>query len=128
MKILLDTCTFIWIVEGSAQLSPVAIKLFQNPEHDVFLSSISVWEILVKHRLGKLNLSLEPEEYITDGRRKHRIVSLPLHEGHTFHLARLPDHHRDPFDRMLICQAIEAGLVILTPDANIKSYPVNVKW
>jgi PIN domain nuclease of toxin-antitoxin system len=91
----------------------------------VFLSPVSLWEALVKYRLGKLPLPENPEVYLPRQCRLHQIDSLPLDEASVQHLASLPDLHRDPFDRMLICQALEHGLTLATVDAAIKSYPVN---
>lgn len=128
MKILLDTCTFLWIIKGASELSDNVKILFRDPDNEVYLSSISMWEILVKHRLGRLPLPEEPARFIIDQRQKHQIETLPLHEESTLQLLQLPEYHRDPFDRMLIAQAISHSLIILTPDHAIKQYPVNTLW
>ncbi len=94
----------------------------------MFLSSVSVWEIIVKNGIGKLPLPLPAEEFIASQRIKHKIETLPLTEKAVFHLAKLPQHHKDPFDRMLICQAIEHDLTILTSDGLIVQYPVKTVW
>ena len=128
MKILLDTCTFLWIVGDSPELSEASRILFREPSNDVFLSAVSVWEISVKYALGKLPLPQPPEKYIPVQREKHMVDPLGLDENSVLHLDRLPQLHKDPFDRMLICQAINHGLVILTPDELITQYPVASKW
>ncbi len=128
MKVLLDTCTFLWVITDSEDLSPKARRLFADPGNEVFVSSVSTWEIVVKHALGKLPLPVAPHTFIPLQRDRHAIESLPLREEATLHLARLPELHRDPFDRMLICQAIVHGLVILTPDDLILQYPVPAIW
>ena len=128
MKILLDTCTFLWIVGDSPELSEASRNLFREPSNDVFLSAVSVWEISVKYALGKLPLPQPPEKYIPIQREKHMVDPLGLDENSVLHLNRLPQLHKDPFDRMLICQAINHGLVILTPDELIARYPVASKW
>lgn len=128
MKILLDTCTFLWIVGDSHELSEASRNLFREPSNDVFLSAVSVWEISVKYALGKLPLPQLPEKYIPIQREKHMVDPLGLDENSVLHLNRLPQLHKDPFDRMLICQAINHGLVILTPDELIAQYPVASKW
>ena len=128
MKLLLDTCTFLWFITADERLPPDVRKSIQSPDHEVWLSVVSFWEILVKHRLGRLPLPESPASYILKQRERHGIDSLSLQESAAVHLAKLPDHHRDPFDRMLICQAIDHGLTIATPDPAIHSYPVKVLW
>lgn len=128
MKLLLDTCTFLWLIGDAPELSAPARKLFTEPANEVFLSAASVWEIIVKHTLGKLPLPQPPHEFIPTWRSRHNIEPLPLDEAAVLQLARLPDYHRDPFDRILVCQAIANGLTILTPDPLIRQYPVRVEW
>ena len=128
MKLLLDSCTFLWIVSDSTSLSGTARKLFSDPGNRVYLSVASAWEISVKHRLGRLPLPEPPHEFVPKWRGAHGIESLPLEEGAVLHLSRLPDVHRDPFDRILVCQAIAHGMTILTPDREIGSYPVPTAW
>ncbi len=127
MRLLLDTCTFLWILAEAPQLSFRALDLFTTPENEVYLSSVSAWEISVKHALGKLPLP-EPTEFIPAMRKIHGIESLSLDEESTLYLSRLPQYHRDPFDRMLVCQAIVQDLVILTPDEEVRQYPVKTSW
>ena len=128
MNFLLDTCVFLWIVTDAPELSQRARDAFEDPENSVFLSAVSTWEISVKHSLGRFPLPELPQTYIPRLRQTHGIESLSLDEESTLHLGRLPDLHRDPFDRMLICQAIVGGLVILTPDNSILQYPVRFLW
>jgi PIN domain nuclease of toxin-antitoxin system len=128
MKILLDTCTFLWLITDAPALSPRARELFAEVENEVYLSVVCTWEIAVKHALGKLPLPASPEQYIPAQRIKHNIDSLLLEEEPTLYLGRLPPVHKDPFDRMLICQAIVHSLVILTPDPLISQYPVRTIW
>jgi PIN domain nuclease of toxin-antitoxin system len=128
VNILLDTCTFLWIVSGSPELSDAARKHFSDPAHEVYLSGASAWEIIVKHKLGKLPLPGTPHEFIKKWRTRHEIDSLPLDESAVLQLSRLLDYHKDPFDRILICQAIAGGMVILTPDPRITKYPVRTEW
>ncbi len=128
MRILLDTCTFLWIITDDARLSAKAKALFVASENEVFLSVASTWEIAVKFKLGKLPLPLPPTKYIPQKREQHEIDSLMLTEQATLYLPKLPELHRDPFDRILICQAIVEGLCLLTPDELIIQYPVNSEW
>ncbi len=125
---MLDTCTFLWIAADAPELSDKARELFQNPENDVFLSCVSAWEIAVKHALGKLPLPERPDTYVPKLRRLHAVEPLPLDEEATLHLTTLPPLHKDPFDRMLVCQAIVAGLVLLTPDELVTRYPTRSVW
>lgn len=128
MNILLDTCTFLWIVRDSPQLSTTARVLFSDPHHTVYLSAVSVWEIAVKHALGRLTLAEPPHQYVPNERNQHGIAALDLTEAAVLELRRLPSHHQDPFDRMLICQAIAHSLTLLTPDNHIQAYPVRTVW
>ena len=128
MRILLDTVTFLWAVIDAPDLSDDARELFVDPENDVYLSSVSTWEIAVKHSRGKLPLPEPPVRFVPAQRKQHSIDSLPLDEEATLHLSRLPVLHKDPFDRMLVCQAIVHQLVILTPDDLINQYPVRTVW
>jgi PIN domain nuclease of toxin-antitoxin system len=128
VKYLLDTCTFLWLVSDSPELSEAARHLFIDPDNDIYLSVVSAWEIIVKHNLGKLPLPGAPHDFIRNNRIRHRIETLSLDEAAVLQLSRLPDYHKDPFDRMLICQAIAGGMVILTPDSHITQYPVRTEW
>jgi len=128
MRILLDTCTFLWIITDAPELSSHARDLFINPLNEVFLSSVSAWEISIKYALGRLPLPEPPERFIPSQRIKHEIENLPLEEEAALHILKLPEFHRDPFDRMLVCQSIVHGLIILTPDKLILQYPARTTW
>ncbi len=128
MRLLLDTCTFLWIGADAPELSKNARELFQTPENQVYLSSVSGWEIAVKNALGRLPLPEKPYTYVPKLRRLHAIETLPLDEEAALHLTRLPALTKDPFDRMLVCQAIVHGLVLLTPDELVTRYPARSLW
>lgn len=128
MKLLLDTCTFLWIASDAATLSPLARQLFSDPNQEVFLSSVSAWEISVKYALGKLPLPEPPGTFVPAQRIQHGIEVLPLNEEATLSVAALPLLHKDPFDRMLVCQALVHELTILTPDPLIQQYAVPTAW
>jgi PIN domain nuclease of toxin-antitoxin system len=128
VRLLLDTCAFLWIVGGAPALSARARQAFVDPGNDVFLSTASAWEVAVKHRLGKLPLPTAPEEFVPAQRAAHGIEALPVDEEAALHVAKLPDLHRDPFDRILIAQALVGGLVLATPDDSIRQYPVRTLW
>lgn len=128
MKLLLDTCTFLWVATDAPELSPRARNLFQDPDNVLYLSAVSVWEIVVKYAIGNLPLPDPPERFIPQIREQLAIQPLALDEQATLYLPRLPALHRDPFDRMLICQAIHEGATLLTPDRLILQYPVQTAW
>jgi len=124
MRLLLDTCIFLWLISGDRKLTDSLRENICDPENEIFLSSVSIWESIVKYQPGKLPLPKPPGEYLPAQRKRHHISSLPLDEDSVVHLSNLPPVHRDPFDRMLICQAIEHGLTLVTADDIIRSYPV----
>lgn len=126
MKLLLDTHIFLWYISGDNKLSADARDSIRNPENEAYLSVVSLWEAITKHQIGKLALPHPPETYLPQQREKHLISSLELDEGSVRRLARLPQLHRDPFDRMLICQAMGHDLTIVTVDDSIKAYSVAV--
>ncbi|PIR59209.1 MAG: PIN domain nuclease [Candidatus Pacebacteria bacterium CG10_big_fil_rev_8_21_14_0_10_56_10] len=126
--ILLDTVTFLWVVTGSSKLSKKAEELYLNENNKVYLSSISVWEIVIKYKLGKLPLPEKPDKYIPAQRKLHGVEPLPLEEDDVVKLEKLKNLHSDPFDRMLVCQAIARDFVIVTPDRLIRQYSVKTVW
>ena len=128
MNLLLDTVTFLWWVSGGDGLSAAVHDAVEDPARRVFLSAVSAWEITVKHGLGELPLPGTPATLVTQWRVGHAFEELPLSEAAVLNLTRLPALHRDPFDRMLVCQAIEHGLTIVTPDEAIRAYPVRTLW
>ena len=125
MRILLDTHIFLWFISGDSQLSVDVRDAIRDPDNEVYLSAISVWEILVKYQLGKLPLPEHPETYLPKQRDLHQILSLALDESSVAQLAKLPPLHRDPFDRMIVCQALQNDLTIATVDAAVRAYPVS---
>jgi PIN domain nuclease of toxin-antitoxin system len=109
MRILLDTHIFLGFISGDTRLSTDVRDAIRDPENEVYLSAVSVWEAIVKYQLGKLPLPEHPEIYLPKQRDLHQITSLALDESSVVQLAKLPPLHRDPFDRMLICQALQNG-------------------
>jgi PIN domain nuclease of toxin-antitoxin system len=128
VRLLLDTCTFLWLAADDVALSPRARALFQSPENEVYVCVVSAWEIAVKHALGRLPLPTSPARFVPTQREALGVESLPLDEESVLHAERLPEWHRDPFDRMLVCQAIVHGLTILTPDPFVTRYPARTIW
>lgn len=125
---LLDTCTFLWLSLDPDKVPEAVLKELRSPSAARFLSAASAWEIALKWRSGKLRLPAPPEEFIRKTRAEGLIESLDVTEAAALYLPKLPNHHADPFDRILICQAIDAGLTLVTPDAAIHRYPVRVLW
>jgi PIN domain nuclease of toxin-antitoxin system len=125
MKILLDTHIFLWFISGDSRLSTDVRDAIRDPDNEIYLSVVSVWESIVKYQLGKLPLPEPPETYLPKQRNLHQIASLALDETSVAQLAKLPPLHRDSFDRMLICQAVQNGLIIATVDAAVRAYSVS---
>ena len=125
MRLLLDTHVFLWFIGGDARLPADLRDAIRFAENEVYLSVVSVWEAIVKHQIGKLPLPEQPHEYLPKQRERHLIRSLPLNEASVARLAELPSLHRDPFDRMLICQAREHGLILASLDDAVRAYPVS---
>lgn len=128
MRILIDTCLFLWLVEDNPRIPAGVRTEFRKPDNEPYLSVVSAWEISLKNQLGKLPLSRPAPEFVTHFRQAHGIESLPLAEEDVLQLPKLPLNHGDPFDRMLVCQAISQGLTIFTPDPLIRQYPVRSFW
>ena len=128
MRALLDTHTFLWWITDDPRLSSRVREIIGAGENELFLSSASGWEMAIKARLGKLELSKDPEHFIPEQMALNSIGSLPVRMSHALHIYKLPDYHRDPFDRMLIAQARLEELPILTADPQISRYPVKVIW
>ena len=118
MRILLDTHLLLWWLWNSPQLSASARALIANPDNTIFVSAVSLWEIRLKQGLGKLRVPEHFERHLTE----ESFEQLPLTAHHTRALAELPWHHRDPFDRMLVAQALTERLRLATADRKIALY------
>ena len=128
MKLLLDTCTFLWLAADDPQLSETARADCRNPGNELYLSALSAWEIAIKHRLGRLPLPEPPPQYVASRRAWLQALPLAFDEDSAAHDALLPPLHRDPFDRGLVSQAILNGMTIVTPDPAITRYPAPTLW
>jgi PIN domain nuclease of toxin-antitoxin system len=118
VKLLLDTHILLWWLTDDAALPPPARELIADPENAIFVSAVSLWEIWLKHSLGKLHLPADFDARLA----AEGFESLPLAARHTREIATLPWHHRDPFDRMLVAQARCTGLQLLTADRSLVAY------
>jgi PIN domain nuclease of toxin-antitoxin system len=124
MRLLLDTHVFLWYISADPKLPATFQAAIQDPANEVYLSVASVWEAVIKYHLGKLPLPSPPADYLPQQRDAHGIASLPIDEGAMPHLAGLPALHRDPFDRLLVAQAIRRGLTVATVDPAVSAYPI----
>src|SRR5882672_8626728 len=123
MMLLLDTHIFLWYITGDERVSRSMRRAVEDSEA-AYLSVVSLWEATIKYQLGKLPLPEEPHPWLSVQREQHGIEPLPLDEASVARLAALALHHRDPFDRMLVCQALQHDLTIVTVDAILSKYPV----
>lgn len=128
MKALLDTHTFLWWITDDPKLSSHVRGIISDGDNELFLSAASGWEIAIKAKLGRIKLPDKPELFISEQLVHNAIQSLPIQMGHALHVYTLPNHHRDPFDRMIIAQAQLEDLLILTADSRISQYLVQAIW
>jgi PIN domain nuclease of toxin-antitoxin system len=128
MKVLLDTHTFLWWITDHPKLPSRVREIIGDGNNELFVSAASGWEIAIKAKLGRLQLPDEPQRFILEQLSLNAIQSLPIQITHALHVFSLPDHHRDPFDRILISQAQLEGLPILTADPQIALYQVEIIW
>jgi PIN domain nuclease of toxin-antitoxin system len=128
MQVLLDTHTCLWWVTNNPQLSRTVRDIISDSDNTIYLSVASMWEIIIKANLGKLPLPAPPAEFIRSCLGQNQFESLAIELSHVLKVDTLPDHHRDPFDRILIAQAQAENIPILTIDHLIVQYPVQVIW
>lgn len=128
MKVLLDTHAFIWWSSEPAKLSQTALSLCQDPSNSLLLSVTSIWEMQIKLQLGKLKLDLPLAELVRSQQQTNDIEVLPVLLLHVLELEHLPDHHKDPFDRLLIAQANSEHAVLVSSDPIFQEYPVATAW
>jgi PIN domain nuclease of toxin-antitoxin system len=128
LKVLLDTQAFLWALTNDQRLSRSARNLFTASTHELVFSVASVWETLIKAKIGRLALPDPAGPFLKSELRRNSIALLPILLSHVLRLEKLPEHHRDPFDRILLAQAIEEELPILSADEKFRPYPVQVLW
>ena len=128
MRLLLDTHTFLWFIEGNLNLSDVARDLIEDQANQRFLSVASLWEMSIKVSIGKLELGMTFTELVKREVYGNAIELLEIQPEHLDELAKLPFHHKDPFDRLMIAQSLAEGIPIVTKDAAFRSYPVSLLW
>jgi PIN domain nuclease of toxin-antitoxin system len=123
-RVLLDTHVFLWASSAPERLLPAARDAIADPKNEVFVSAAVVWEIVIKHALGKLRLPASPVTYIPTLIAQLGFHHLPIKYEHALMIAVLPKHHRDPFDRMMIAQARFEGMTLISTDRNVARYAV----
>ncbi len=125
MKILLDTHVWLWMLVSPDRIRAGARTTLEDIDNALYLSAASSWEIAIKYRLGKLPLPEPPKHFIPARLLRDGIISLAVQHHHAISVADLPDHHRDPFDRLLIAQAIVENMTLFTADRRIRAYEVD---
>lgn len=128
MRYLLDTHTFLWWITEDERLSSRASDLIRDRRNVLYLSAASAWEIAVKTSLGRLEFAGDPERMVPEQMAMNAIEALPIHITHALHVHLLPPHHRDPFARLLVAQSQLEDLPLITDDAEIPRYQVEVAW
>jgi len=128
MNVLLDTCAFIWLAMPQGRLSKSATQVINDPSNRLFLSDVSLWEITLKHSLGKLPLPANPREWAPRQMQFHQLERWPLETDAIYRSGELPRVHLDPFDRLLAAQAMEAGMTLLSPDVPLSRLGAARVW
>lgn len=128
MRLLLDTHTFLWWASGDERLSGHARAAIETAGAEVYLSVASIWEATIKWQLGKLPLPEHPSRYLPEQLAKGDVAPLDIRMHHLLQIASLPNHHADPFDRIIIAQSSLEDLVIVTRDEHICRYEVKTLW
>jgi PIN domain nuclease of toxin-antitoxin system len=128
MRLLLDTHTFLWFIDGSPDLSSYIRGLIEEPSNERLLSIASLWEMAIKISMDRLELNMTFTDLVENQVKANAIELLPIKPGHLDVLANLPFHHRDPFDRLLIAQSISEGIPILSRDGSFDDYSIKRLW
>lgn len=128
MKFLLDTQAFLWFVLNDPALSQVACDLIVDPLNDILLSPASYWEIAIKVSIGKYQIPGDFETWIEHQIEANQLEILPIKVAHTAAIVVLPFHHKDPFDRLLVAQALTEKIPIISADAVLDNYAVTRYW
>ncbi|MBA4158850.1 MAG: type II toxin-antitoxin system VapC family toxin [Gemmatimonadetes bacterium] len=128
MALLLDTHAFLWFIDDDPRLSPTAAEQIGDPAARVLVSVVSLWEIVIKLGTGKLSLDRSPADLWPESLAANHFEALPVTAEHVLAVAPLPLHHRDPFDRLLLAQAVAEGLQVVSADTVFDRYPVERIW
>jgi PIN domain nuclease of toxin-antitoxin system len=128
VKILLDTQAWLWMLAEPDRLARRARRTIERSDNELYLSAASAWEVAIKWELGKLKLPADPAEYVPSRMALSGVIPLPIKHAHAAQVARLPPHHRDPFDRLLAAQTSLEGMVLLTADRKFEPYGLRLEW
>jgi PIN domain nuclease of toxin-antitoxin system len=128
MKLLLDTHTFLWWDSDSNRIPPATRALMEESNSELLVSLVSFWEIQIKTQLGKLTLRTALSSIIFEQREENGILILPITLPHILELDNLPQHHRDPFDRLLIAQSRKENIAIISKDSAFNQYDCQILW
>lgn len=128
MKLLIDTHVWLWMQANPARIQNSTLEHIADSQNVVLLSAASAWEIAIKYALGRLPLPLPPAEYVSSRMIGSGTSALAVEHRHALHVATLPEHHRDPFDRLLIAQAQLEDAVLVTADRLLARYDVELMW
>lgn len=128
MKLLLDTHAFLWFDGEPNRLSPKVQNLVTSNAHELFLSHVSIWEIQIKSQLGKLALRGSLSKVLDEIQRENQIQFLPIEIEDILNLASLAHYHRDPFDRLLVAQAMRNNMQLISHDPEIANYGISTIW
>lgn len=128
MRHLLDTHTLLWIINGDPKLSEKVKSLFLDEDNDIAISMASIWEMAIKISLNKLKIPGPLAEFVAEHIKGNKINILPIELNHIYHLENLPFFHRDPFDRLIIAQAMAENMSILGQDEVFDQYSINRIW
>lgn len=128
MKLLLDTHVLIWMDSEPVKLSARGRSLIVDPQNELLLSVVSLWEIQIKAMLGKLSTRLPLEQLVAEQQQHNQLKLLPIVAEHVYQLAQLPPVHNDPFDRLIASVARSENAMLLSSDAIFQRYPVTVVW
>ena len=128
MRLLLDTHVFIWLRFSPGKISPTALDAYREPNNEVFFSLVSAWEMQIKQQLGKLALDVPLGQLLHEQYKNNQIRFLAIELPHILGIEKLLFHHKDPFDRLLIAQAIQEELTLLSSDGIFSEYPVSRLW
>ncbi len=128
LRILLDTHVWLWMNGAVGRLPADTREVLADGENELFLSAASVWEIAIKVKTGRLAIPQSPERYIPSRMTRNRVSPLSIHQDHALRAAALPEHHRDPFDRMLIAQALAEDLKLMSADRRLRRYDLDLLW
>lgn len=128
MTYLLDTVVWLWSLDAVERINKRGFEILHSGQESIYFSAATAWEVSVKAGLGKLRLPAPPRTCVFSFAEKQGLRALPITQLHAVKVYDLPPHHRDPFDRLIIAQALTENMTVLTADRDFEKYPVNIVW